>query len=105
MALSEPARLLEVYDAALSWKAPQQSRPVLPDRLMYGSDWSLLMLEEDMQKYFADFVSMYSELEKSRSASGESRENLSDRFFGKNAVDYLGLRDGRTRQRLTDFYT
>ena len=58
-----------------------------------------------MQKYFADFVSMYSELEKSRSASGESRENLSDRFFGKNAVDYLGLRDGRTRQRLTDFYT
>lgn len=104
MVLSDPACLLGVYDAALSWTAPGQVRPVLPDRLMYGSDWSLLMLEEEMQKYFADFVSMYLQLDKSRPASGESQVSLSDRFFGANAIDYLGLRDGRGRQRLANFY-
>jgi hypothetical protein len=102
--LTEPNCLREVYRAALSWKAPGQSRPVLQDRIMYGSDWSLVMLETDMEKYFADFVSMYLQLDASLSPSDESTKRLSCRFFGENAVDYLGLRDGCTRKRLTKFY-
>jgi hypothetical protein len=101
--LSDRADLLKVYKAALSWKAAGQLQPVLQNRMMYGSDWSLLMLEKDMQEYFSDFVWMYSQLDESL-PSGESTETLSNKFFGENAVDYLGLRDGRTRQRLTDFY-
>lgn len=102
--LSDRAGLLNLYKAALSWKAPGQPRPVLPDRMMYGSDWSLLMLEKDMQAYLADFVWMYEQLDQSPLPPGESTETLSNKFFGENALDYLGLRDGRTRQRLTDFY-
>ena len=99
---TDRATLLDVYQAALSWMAPGQPRPVLQNRLMYGSDWSLVMLENDMEKYFADFVSMFKQLD---AQAGESTENLSNKFFGANAVDYLGLQDGGTRKRLTDFYS
>jgi hypothetical protein len=88
--------LEKMYRRALAWKAQGQSQPVLPNRLMYGSDWSLLMLEQDMKAYFAEFVRMYSEID----ATGR----CSAQFFGDNAVEYLGLRDGRTRKRLLDFY-
>ena len=54
------------------------------------------MTVSDMQAYFGDFVKMYAEL--------DPTEGLSGKFFGENAVAYLGLRDGRTRQRLIDFY-
>jgi hypothetical protein len=49
-----------------------------------------------MRAYFEDFVRMYCELDRSGM--------LSRKFFGDNAVAYLGLRNGRTRQRLLDFY-
>lgn len=96
--------LLSVYKAALSWKAPGQSRPILQDRLMYGSDWSLIMQEKDMEAYFDDFVWMFSQLDQMIPPSEGSSKTLSSKFFGENAVDYLGLRDGATRQRLTNFY-
>jgi hypothetical protein len=103
--LNDRAGLEKIYAAALSWKSDGQSRPVLQDRMMYGSDWSVLMLEKDMQEYFADFVGMYSHLDQLALNLGGSRETLSDRFFGENAVEYLGLREGLTRRRLIDFYT
>jgi len=96
--LTDRSGLQAIYKAALAWQAPGQSQPLLPDRLMYGSDWSLLMLQENMQTYFADFVTMYQQLD------GPSSETLSDQFFGGNAVEYLGLREGPTRRRLLDFY-
>jgi predicted TIM-barrel fold metal-dependent hydrolase len=96
--------LLELYKKALSWKGSGQARAVLPDRLMYGSDWSLVMLETSMEKYFNDFVSMYARLDASLGIPNDPRGTLTNRFFGENAVDYLGLRDGSTRKRLTDFY-
>ncbi|HUN63150.1 MAG TPA: hypothetical protein VMU53_14230 [Candidatus Sulfotelmatobacter sp.] len=88
--------LKNTYEKALTWTAPGQSRPVLPDRILYGSDWSLLMLVDDMKAYFAEFVRMYSEI--------DPTGKLSAKFFGGNAVEYLGLQDGRTRKRLLDFY-
>jgi hypothetical protein len=102
--LRPQADLFDVYSKALSWTAADQQKPVLPDRLMYGSDWSLLMLEDKMQQYFTDFVAMYSRLDESLSPSRGASSTLSNRFFGENAVDYLGLRDGRNRQRLVNFY-
>lgn len=97
MVLTHYDELQKALGAALSWKASRQSRPMLPDRLMYGSDWSLLMMEADMRAYFDNFVKMYSGFD----ATGK----LSGKFFGDNAVAYLGLKDGRTRDRLQDFYT
>lgn len=94
--LTNSDELQRVFGAALVWKAAGQTQALLPDRLMYGSDWSLLMREPDMRAYFEDFVKMYSGL--------DPTGRLSGKFFGENAVGYLGLRDGRTRQRLLDFY-
>ena len=94
--LTDLKKLQDVYRAALSWKSADQPRPLLPDRMMYGSDWSLLMLEQDMKSYFSDFVTLY--------AGIDSTGSLSEKFFGENAVDYLGLQDGATRQRLVNFY-
>ena len=96
--------LFGVYEAALSWKSHDQSRPILKDRLMYGSDWSLLMLEPDMKTYFGDFIEMYTQLDSWMPAPNGPNTALSRKFFGENAVEYLGLRDGPTRQRLIDFY-
>jgi hypothetical protein len=93
---SDRLRLQKVLDKALAWKTPGQPQPILADRLMYGSDWSLLMKEIEMRAYFEDFVRMYSAL--------DPTGKVSAKFFGENAVEYLGLRDGRTRQRLLDFY-
>jgi hypothetical protein len=91
--LADRDKLLKVYRKALAWKSDGQDRPILQDRLMYGSDWSLAMRENNMQSYLADFIWMYSQLDAEMSPLGET---LSDKFFGDNVVHYLGLRDGRT---------
>lgn len=92
-----------VYAQALAWQGPGQSQPLLQDRLMYGSDWSLLMVQENMQTYFADFVAMFERLD-TATIPGVVPGTLSKKFFADNAVNYLGLRDGQNFARLKTFY-
>lgn len=42
-------------------------------------------------------------LDRQAALATRSSDSRSDKFFGKNAVDYLGLRDGATRQYLLNF--
>ena len=43
-------------------------------------------------------------LDRQAALATRSNDSRSDKFFGKNAVDYLGLPDGATRQYLLNFY-
>ncbi len=67
-------------------------------RLMYGSDWKMLLLEKHSDSYLERFSQIISEL----SSDGN---NLKNDFFGANAARFLGLHKGEaTRDRLDQFY-
>jgi len=91
--LTEPScvrdRLVEYY---------QKGGTLLPDRLMYGTDWNLLITQGDIQDYYQYFVQAFKEIDK-------TTPQASLRFFGKNAADWLGLAGGKTRMRLDEFYS
>ena len=79
------------------------SSTVLPQRFMYGTDWSLLMNQGDVTAYLDDFIRVFEGLdEKFHSTDGLE---VSQRFFGYNAVEWIGLRNGEcARKRLECFY-
>lgn len=91
--LSEPDcmrnRLAEYY--------AKGSNPLLSKRLMYGTDWNLLISQGGITDYFQNFVQAFQEIDK-------TAPQASRRFFGSNAADWLGLTGGRTRARLDEFY-
>lgn len=66
--------------------------PGVIDRLMYGSDWHMLARVYGNQFY----------LQRMRESIPQQ---IADGFFGRNAINYLGLAPGReNRRRLDDFY-
>jgi hypothetical protein len=76
---------------------------LLTERLMYGTDWDLLLNAGVVNQYFDQFVAMFKRLDGAVSVPGPA--TLSRRFFGYNALDWAGLRTGgAARQRLDDFY-
>lgn len=91
--LTEPGcmqgRLVEYYTKPGS---------LLPNRLMYGTDWNLLITQGDIQDYFQYFVRAFQEIDKTLSQASQL-------FFGRNAAEWLGLAGGKTRQRLDEFYS
>ena len=78
----------------------------LAQRLMYGSDWSMLIIEGgNTAGYLETFQKIISELDGDPSLGAAGK--LSDRFFALNAVEHLSLRSGKTnstRSRLDAFY-
>ena len=76
----------------------------LANRLMYGSDWEMLLIEPgDTSAYLRNFEKIFEKLDKATDLGATVK--LSDAFFGLNAADYLGLKSGRqTRTRLDTFY-
>jgi len=77
----------------------------LAQRLMYGSDWEMLIIAGAANTgYLADFEQIFAQLDSDSTLGAKGK--LSDRFFGFNAVNYLSLRPGSaTRTRLDAFYT
>jgi hypothetical protein len=75
----------------------------LAQRLMYGTDWEMVVLEGPRsEQYLQRFEDVFNVLDK-QSLGAEGK--LSDRFFGVNAAIFLGLRTGQpTRQRLDRYY-
>ncbi len=75
----------------------------LSHRLMYGSDWEMLMVESAPYAAFLDrFVKIFDDLNNDLTISDGK---LADRFFGLNASAFLGLTRGdETRRRLDRFY-
>jgi Amidohydrolase len=72
--------------------------PILKQRLMYGSDWEMLLIAgSDSANYLTNFERIVSNL--------PGQDDFANRFFGANAADYLLLRSGSaTRSRLESFY-
>lgn len=97
--LDEPTDLLGALVAVYTFGS-SEPKPAL-DRLMYGADWKMLVAEARSGHYLSDFREVIKQLE----ADLPSGSGLSVKFFGQNAVDYLGLRRARkNRTRLEEFY-
>ncbi|MNU00105.1 hypothetical protein D3C72_2431490 [compost metagenome] len=59
----------------------------------------------DIGGYLSNWARLLNELEESPAIKQAGLLGLSDKFFGQNAVDWIGLReDGKSRKRLNDFY-
>lgn len=80
---------------------PQGQAPILRQRLMYGTDWNLLINEGDIGQYLADFVTEFQSIDK---ATGF---DCSDLFLGLNAASWLGpfSAGSNARRRLEHFYS
>ncbi len=76
----------------------------LAQRLMYGTDWEMVVLEGTASdQYLQRFEAMYSRFDRDPSLGANGK--LSDRFFGINAAIFLGLGTGQpNRQRLDHYY-
>ena len=80
-------------------------KQILADRLMYGTDWTMTLPQQNVDKYLAQFIEVMRTVQEQGLVPASSGNNLSDAFFGRNAVRYLGLASGRAnRKRLEDFY-
>jgi hypothetical protein len=91
------AQLEERYKLAYAGGGP------LPERLMYGTDWNLLMTTGDIDPYMASFVTIIDSLP--GAATILDGHTVRDRFFGWNAAEYLGLKQGQpARMRIEAFY-
>jgi predicted TIM-barrel fold metal-dependent hydrolase len=78
---------------------------VLRERLLYGTDWKMLMQEEDSGDYLERFEKLIIEIDPGKHV-GSGSTNLADAFFGRNSARFLGLvRNEPTRERLQKFYT
>jgi hypothetical protein len=76
----------------------------LAQRLMYGTDWEMVVLEgATSDQYLQRFEAMYSRFDHDSSLGADGK--LSDRFFGINAAIFLGLGVGQpARNRLDKYY-
>ena len=78
---------------------------LLPERLMYGSDWEMLATQVDADRYLDRFISVLGQIDDALPEARVRGLPPSGAFFGWNAVSYLGLAAGmRTRARLERFY-
>lgn len=80
-------------------------RAPLASRFMYGTDWEMTLTEGGISGYLNDFVRLFDELEAGPAIRQQGLTGLSDRFFGNNAANWIGLRSGNAaRRRLDAFY-
>jgi hypothetical protein len=86
------------------FKADAAGAGVLKERLLYGTDWKMLMQEEDSGDYLERFEQLIIQIDPGKQG-GSGSTALADAFFGRNAVHFLGLaRNEPTRERLQRFY-
>src|SRR5947207_2931822 len=92
----------EDYGRAVeSLKTTFRENPQAKNRLLYGTDWSMLAIEDRWQDYFSDFGRVIA-------AAAGSDSSIAQNIAGLNAARYLGLLSGRRRNnraRLLEFYT
>jgi len=70
--------------------------PVAPDRILYGSDWGMIVLEAGAERYSTVYHEAY---------EGVFGREAAVKFAGGNAMGYLGLdQDGAAVGRLRAFY-
>jgi predicted TIM-barrel fold metal-dependent hydrolase len=94
---------LESYLAARMRRTSNRGPAALAHRLMYGTDWEMVVLEGFMSsRYLSSFEEMYRRFD--RDPNLGLHGTLSDRFFGINAAKFLGLGTGQPNRRRLDQY-
>jgi hypothetical protein len=96
------AELLEERMRTFYQQPVSEGHAALARRFMYGTDWNLLISQGNIDSYFERFVTVLNNIDKVVPAIDGF--TASQRFFGYNAIDWLGLRSGPARDRLTAFY-
>jgi hypothetical protein len=95
--IDDPDRLITVMRQLFEYGG---DNPPVPNRLMYGADWKMLVVEARSENYLRDFARTIEQLERDLGLSA-----LTDKFFGANAAAFMGLKQGqKNRQRLERFY-
>lgn len=80
---------------------PKIGDGILDRRFLYGSDWKMLAAERGSRKYLEKYQGMMQHM-----ASDLRKPDMPVDFFGRNAVEFLGLRRGeQARVRLENFYS
>lgn len=101
---SEP-RLRDTLQKLYENTAPK-GNAALANRFMYGTDWEMTLTEGEIDTYLSQFVQLFQELEAGPAIQLARIRDLSAKFFGANAVDWLGLhKSGAARDRLETFYS
>lgn len=78
---------------------------IMLERLMYGTDWTMILPQKNVERYLSDFMDVMRRIEVAERGIGARDTTLSNAFFGRNAAEYLGLKRGRgNRRRLEGFY-
>jgi len=99
--LDQPAKL-QNFLKTLYRDTKSKDDAALAQRLMYGTDWEMIVRERNSGDYLAKFETMFSTLD---SYDLGAKGRLSDRFFGVNAAMFLGLGPNQpNRIRLDRYY-
>ncbi|MFN7152395.1 MAG: amidohydrolase family protein [Acidovorax sp.] len=80
----------------------------LSTRFMYGTDWDMTLQQgkEAVGSFLRNFETLFQEIEAQPAVKSQGNHDLAAKFFGGNAVEWIGLRPGqRARLRLDKFYT
>lgn len=95
------ANLRQLYDETAG-----KGSAALANRFMYGTDWEMTLTEGSVGTYLSQFVDLFNELEVRPTMRAQGLTELGGKFFGGNAVGWIGLRSGEpTRRRLDAFYS
>jgi predicted TIM-barrel fold metal-dependent hydrolase len=78
-------------------KVLMDANPAIRTRLMYGTDWFMLLLDAGSVEYYERYDEQFTD-----DLLGEGMRRA---FFGQSAVKFLGLDDPRTRKRLRTYYS
>jgi len=101
-ALDDPKALEDALVALFELDARNQK--TLISRFMFGTDWMMLVLENDAARYMSDMDTIMSKVSARLAGIGDYT-HLQERFSGRNAIEFLGLHKGeKTLQRLEEFY-
>ena len=66
------------------------------DKLMFGTDWIMLIMEPEYEEYLDNFENIYDQI--------VDNEEDKHKFFYQNAVNFFGLHNTEASKRLEDFY-
>ena len=83
----------------------KDNQGIMLERLMYGTDWTMTLPQRNVDRYLRDFIQVMERIEEKEPGISARNTSLSNAFFSRNAVDFLGLLPNRgNRQRLDAFY-
>jgi predicted TIM-barrel fold metal-dependent hydrolase len=81
------------------------NKRIMLERMMYGTDWTMILPQKNADRYLREFIQVIARIEALEPGIGARNTTLSNAFFSRNAVEFLGLQPNRgNRRRLDAFY-